>query len=90
MPLNVYLHRISKATSALCPSCQQAPETVHHYLVDCVMWRHERWHIVKKLGRDSKLMPHLLNMRKGTVEVFKFVGRTGRFKACYGDTSLVI
>ena len=90
LPLNGYLHRISKAPSPLCSTCRQALETVHHFLIDCPTWRHERWHVAKKLGRDAKSLSRLLNTRKGIGEVFKFVGQTGRFKANYGDFTVNI
>jgi len=41
--------------------------------------------VAKKLGRDAKLLKCLLNTSKGIGEVFKFVGRTGRFKKIYRD-----
>ena len=32
--LNYFLHKINKAESPVCPACQLADETVHHYLFD--------------------------------------------------------
>ena len=41
IPLNCFLHKISKANSPVCPSCQLANETFHHYLLDCLGYVHE-------------------------------------------------
>ena len=36
IPLNTYLERIGKTLSRTCPACSDAPETVRHFLLDCV------------------------------------------------------
>ena len=41
VPLNAYLHRISKSDQPLCQHCGRGDETVHHYLFDCTAWTHE-------------------------------------------------
>jgi len=79
--LNAYLHRITKADSPTCPSCNQDDETVHHFLFDCPTWRHERWQLSQALGWDSKLVTCVLNSLKGVKAVLKYVGRTGRLKS---------
>ena len=42
VPLNYFLHKINKAESPVCPTCQLADETVHHYLFDCPGFIYER------------------------------------------------
>jgi ribonuclease HI len=85
IPLSRYLYRITKVDSPTCPTCRSDDETVHHFLFDCTTWKHERWHMGAKLGRASKSIVKVLNTQKGIGEVLKFVGRTGRFRGCYGD-----
>lgn len=34
-PLNQYLHRFGRRESPLCGACQEAPETVEHFLIEC-------------------------------------------------------
>ena len=41
VPLNAYLHRISKMDQPLCSFCERGDETVHHYLFDCTTWAHK-------------------------------------------------
>ena len=42
VPLNYFLHKTNKAESPVCPTCQLADETVHHYLFDCLGFAYER------------------------------------------------
>ena len=62
---------------------------VHHYLLDCVAWRHERWHLGKALGRSPKLIKEILSTKKGTIELMKFIHRTARFRAIYSEVPLL-
>jgi ribonuclease HI len=80
IPLNHYLHRITKSNTPRCSSCNYKEETTHHYLFDCPTWRHKRWSMGKKLGKNAKSMEHILSKEKGIKEVLKYVGRTERFK----------
>ena len=41
MPLNAYLHRVSKLDQPSCAQCKTGEETVYHYLFDCGAWKHE-------------------------------------------------
>ena len=80
VPLNAYLHRISKLDQPTCAHCRTSEETMHHYLFDCRAWKHERWLLGRSLGRASKSLQSLLNTKRGIKELLKFVGRTKRFK----------
>jgi ribonuclease HI len=46
-PLNRYLHKIGKITSALCPACGKREETVHHFLFICYAHDHQ-CHILRQ------------------------------------------
>jgi ribonuclease HI len=81
IPLNAYLHRISKRDSPICTHCKDGDETVHHFLFDCTTWSYERWPLSRRLGRASRSLATLLGTKKGVDEVLKYIGRTGRFKA---------
>jgi ribonuclease HI len=85
--LNQYLHRITKSETPWCPSCQHDEETIHHYLFDCPTWRHERWHMSKKLGRKSKSLSHILTSESSIAELLKYVGRTEKFKNTFGEVN---
>jgi hypothetical protein len=85
VPLNVYLHRINKASSPGCASCLQGDESVHHFLFECRTWNHERWQMEKALGREAKSAACIMSTEKGISELLKYVGHTGRLKATFGD-----
>ena len=85
MPLSKHLFWISKASFPVCPSCWQGDESVHHYLFECITWRHERWHMGKALGTLAKSAKCVLNSKKGIAELLKFVGHTARFRNALGD-----
>jgi hypothetical protein len=65
VPLNAYLFRINKSDTDICPSCRDAPETVHHFLFDCVSYGQERHRRYVALRRDSDSLSFLLNDPKG-------------------------
>ena len=81
VPLNSYLHRISKLDFPTCAHCRVSDETIHHYLFDCETWKHEHWLMGCSLGRASKSLWSLLNTKRGVKEVLKYIGRTKRFKS---------
>ena len=60
IPLNFFLHKISKADSPVCPSYRLANETVHHYFLDCLRYVYERHSLVWAMGHNSKSIHHLL------------------------------
>ena len=82
VPLNVYLHRISKLDQPLChcQHCGSGDETVHHYLFECTAWVHKRWSLGRRMGRASKSLCSLLSTEWGVDEVLKYIGWTRRFK----------
>ena len=88
VPLNVYLHRINKASSLGCASCLQGDESVHHFLFECRTWNHERWWMERELGREAKSAACIMSTEKGISELLKYVGHTGRLKATFGDVLL--
>jgi ribonuclease HI/endonuclease/exonuclease/phosphatase family metal-dependent hydrolase len=85
VPLNSYLFRISKSDTDTCPSCQDAPETVHHYLFDCVSYGRERHKRYTVLRRDSDSLSFLLNDPRGIRELGIYVNRTRRFRSIFGE-----
>ena len=52
--LNYFLHKINKAESSVCPTCQLADETVHHYLFNCPGFVYERHSLAQAMGCNSK------------------------------------
>ena len=84
-PLNGYLHKIGKADTFLCQSCNehnnvQCRETINHFLFECAAYEEARNDLANKIGRDNL---NLLKIMKNTDHIRKlvsFVNRTGRFK----------
>ena len=87
-PLNYHLHRITKADSALCPSCQQARETVAHLLLDCPTYEDTRARMRYKLGPGATSLQYLLTSPKALPPLFRFLHDTRRLAAPYGDLLL--
>ena len=80
VPLNAYLHRISKLDQPLCRHCRSGNETVHHYLFECTAWAYERWSLCHRMGRAAKSLCGLLSIERGVDEVLEYIGWTRRFK----------
>ena len=87
IPLNEYLFRIGKANYPTCAACQQDEESVHQYLFDCMAWKHEHWHMGRKLGNKAKSLKCVLGSKKGVEETLKFIGHTGQLKCTFSDVS---
>ena len=63
-PLNDHLHRTGRADSDTCPTCSAAPETVEHFLFDCLVhhqirstWQHKWAKAVGKQFRSTAMTP---------------------------------
>ena len=54
--------------------CHQEEELVHHFLFECMTWCHERWYMGKELGSLAKAADCVLNMKKGVMELLRFIG----------------
>jgi len=85
IPLNTFLHCISKIKSLDCPTCRNAIETIHHFLFNCPSHVHV-WHgLARALGCKLKSLWHLLGNQQAFGSVLKYVQATGQFKSVYGD-----
>ena len=83
--LRKHLSCISKANMAICLHCQQDEESIHHYLFEYAVWRHEHWNMGQSLGRKAKSADCALNTQKGVKEEVRFMGHTARFKSVFGE-----
>lgn len=54
--------------------CGQGDMTVHHVLLDCVLWQDERRELMGISG--AKTLGHLLNSRSGAFAAARFIHRT--------------
>jgi hypothetical protein len=87
-PLNKHLFNITLADSPICPACEDAYETVHHFLLSCPVYECHRRDLFFKLKRGSRSLFTLLAHPHAIKHVFKFIGKTRRFKATLGDLDL--
>lgn len=77
-PLNVHLHRIKRAESPTCDACDEADETVTHYIYDCPARMMERHKLRKAAGKEWRDRAHLLV--RGTKALVEYVRATGRMR----------
>ena len=90
IPLNHFLHKISKVDSPVFPACQHADETVQHYLLDCPGYTHE-WHsLAWAMGCNSESMWHPLGNWRTYKALLTYIHATGRFKDTYGDLHMCL
>jgi ribonuclease HI len=87
IPLNKHLHRIKRSPTPVCPACNRADETVHHFLFDCRAHEHARSRLRHTLGRKSKSLTDLLGTPESMKTLMEYVARTERLKATFGDVS---
>ncbi|KAL1757114.1 hypothetical protein FB107DRAFT_173251, partial [Schizophyllum commune] len=56
-----------------------------HYLLACPATADHRRATLATLGRNGRSLSYLLSHPKGIPTLFKFIARTRRFTATYGD-----
>ena len=81
VPLNAYLHKIQKADSPICSSCQYN-ETVINFILHCETYKEARKMLLQKAGRDARDIGKLLSSRDLLPHLFRFIRNTGRFRIC--------
>ena len=80
VPLNGYLECFKRTDSTRCPACGHPRENVQHYLMDCPVYKHERWPLHRQCKTDDPMLKDLLNKEELTIPLTKFIRATGRFK----------
>lgn len=61
-PLNKFLRKIGKSETETCPACNNAPETVKHFLIDCPTWEEYRKPLERINSRKCKEVRHLQSL----------------------------
>lgn len=85
-PLNKHLYNIKCADTPLCIACNNAHETIHHYLLTCPAYELARTTLTYTLGREARSLQALLSHLKAVKPLFKYIVRTGRFRVLFGDS----
>ena len=78
-PLNEYLHRFGKVTSAQCPACGAAKETIEHFLLRCPKYAHERWALFRNIKDSSPQLVDVLSNPKVIISTINYIQATERF-----------
>ena len=86
--LNKHLHIITRADSPLCAACEEAPETVQHYLLYCPAYATARYRIFYEYGATALTLCALLNTKRLLRPLFKYIHDTRRFREQLGDVRL--
>ncbi|KAG2749477.1 hypothetical protein P692DRAFT_201650334, partial [Suillus brevipes Sb2] len=87
VPLNKYLHRISKSKSPSprCQQCNEREETVHHFLVSCPKYARQSATLRNEIGPRASQLQHLLSNCHSTKALFMYIASTKRFVQTFGD-----
>jgi hypothetical protein len=87
-PLNKLLFTIKRADSPVCPACEDAHKTTHHFLLSCPAYEGHCRDLFYKLNRESRSLHTLLSHPKAIKLLFKYIAKTGRFKSTLGDMQI--
>jgi ribonuclease HI len=85
VPLQAYLHKFKLADSPICPHCEEAPETVTHFIMFCPKFAAQRRQLRISLGQDVNLDLSVLGDNKHLLHLFYYIKSTDRFEQTFGD-----
>ena len=89
IPLRAYLHKIKAADSPICPHCEDAPETVTHFLMFCPRYATQRRELRSTLRPGQNLDLTLLGDKGSMANLLRFVRKSKRFEELFGDAPVV-
>lgn len=92
IPLNKYLHKIGKLDQSQCTDCweiaqRRVTESLNHFLFECPAYADERFYMDQALGRDAGDLRSILNNRRSTLTLLKYIGQTRRFEKTIGNVT---
>jgi len=76
--LNKHLFRINRSDSPDCEYCPGSQETVHHFIMECPRYIHQRHRLRRTLQREANDMAFLLNNTRAITPLVDFVNSTKR------------
>jgi hypothetical protein len=79
LKINGYLKRFNIIDNATCPSCGDAEETVHHFLMVCQKYERMRDKMRKEVGVGDMKMEKLLGDSRRIKDTVEFIESTERF-----------
>ena len=90
IPLRAYLHKIKVEDSPVCPHCEDAPETVTHFLMFCPRYATQRRELRSTLRLGQNLDLALLGDKASLSNLLRFVRKSKRFEEFFGDAPAVV
>ena len=73
IPLKQYLHQFKHAESLLCEGCEQANETIEHYLQECPAYKEQHTKFKKAVHRELDSIVRVLSDLKMLLHLFKYI-----------------
>ena len=86
VPLQVHLNRIGKKDSPVCLMCNEADETVSHFLTACTTFAIQRRCMERHLQRAMKSVGMLLMNPNAFPHLFRYIVNTRRFRGLTSKT----
>jgi hypothetical protein len=80
VPLRQHLFRIQAVDSPTCSLCNDAPETVAHFLLRCPVVENERYEFLGSRGREFLHLDFLFSSPDALLPLFDFIRATGRLR----------
>jgi ribonuclease HI/endonuclease/exonuclease/phosphatase family metal-dependent hydrolase len=86
LPLNAYLHRISRSETDRCQACENVQggnppmESVNHFIFDCPAHAEARNELITEIGRDEFHFPNIMSDIDRMKALITYINRSGRFR----------
>jgi ribonuclease HI/endonuclease/exonuclease/phosphatase family metal-dependent hydrolase len=80
VPLHDHLFKLTQVDSPMCPGCERARETVHHFLMMCPAYTEQRRRMQAGGRGGARMAGKLLSDPKLTGRLMRFIAETGRFR----------
>ena len=62
-----------------CPACGHPKENIQHFLLECPIYGHERWALLKHCKKKVPKLEDILNDGNMFVPIANYIHATGRF-----------
>ena len=85
VPLRAYLHKVNIAESPVCEQCEEAPETVTHFIMFCPKYSAQRRQLRMSLKSGQNLDLSILGDKDSLPPLFCFIKATECFEDSFSD-----
>ncbi|KAE9394284.1 hypothetical protein BT96DRAFT_749479, partial [Gymnopus androsaceus JB14] len=84
-PLQKHLYAIHRADEPTCPCCKQHPETVYHFLMECLAHKNSQDCLRRRIRQRNFTYSALLTTVESLRDFFQYINETGRFRHIVGE-----